>query len=143
VSEAVPVAVVPFAYEGRGEAPLDVASLVAGNLHRSGRFAPIDRTDMISQPTRARDVNFTDWRLLKTDYVIIGAVTEDGLDRYTVRFQVFDVYRGRVLDTGRVRKRRPPRRPEPAQARGRRCGRRQSRRHRRIHAAADVTGLVA
>jgi TolB protein len=94
VSEAVPVAVVPFAYEGRGEAPLDVASLVAGNLHRSGRFAPIDRTDMISQPTRARDVNFTDWRLLKTDYVIIGAVTEDGLDRYTVRFQVFDVYRG-------------------------------------------------
>jgi TolB protein len=97
VSEAVPIAVVPFGYDGRGEAPLDVASLVAADLNRSGRFAPIDRTDMISRPTRARDVNFTDWRLLKTDFVIVGEVSEDGLDRYTVRFQVFDVFRGTQL----------------------------------------------
>ena len=53
VSEAVPIAVVPFGYDGRGEPPLDVASLVAADLNRSGRFAPIDRTDMISRPRTA------------------------------------------------------------------------------------------
>lgn len=94
VSEAVPIAVVPFRYDGKGEVPLDLAALIGGDLNRSGRFAPIDRSDMISQPTRAREVNFTDWRLLKTDYVIIGEVVEDGLDRYSLRFQVFDVFRG-------------------------------------------------
>ncbi len=94
VSEAVPIAVVPFGYEGRGDAPLDTADLIAGDLQRSGRFSPMDRGDMISMPTAAPDINFADWRLLKTDYVVIGSVREEGLDRYALRFQVFDVFRG-------------------------------------------------
>ena len=94
VSGAVPVAVVPFAYDGRGQPPLDVANLISDDLLRSGRFAPMGRDDMISRPTTAQDVNFTDWRLLKTDYVVIGRVVEDGLDRYLLQFQVFDVFRG-------------------------------------------------
>lgn len=94
VSEAVPIAVVPFRYDGRGQPPLDVAALIGGDLERSGRFAPMDRDDMISRPGAAREVDFSDWRLLKTDYVIIGSVVEGGQDRYTLRFQVFDVFRG-------------------------------------------------
>lgn len=94
VSQAVPIAVVPFAYEGRGAAPIDAAEVIAGDLGRSGRFAPMDRDDMISRPTTAQQVNFTDWRLLKTDYVVIGRLVETGLDRYSLRFQVFDVFRG-------------------------------------------------
>lgn len=94
VSEAVPIAVVPFGYDGRGEAPIDAASLIAADLHRSGRFAPMDRTDMISRPTSAQEINFADWRLLKTDYVVIGQLVQAGPDRYALRFQVFDVFRG-------------------------------------------------
>jgi len=97
VSEAVPVAVVPFGYDGRGEGPIDAAALIAGDLHRSGRFAPMDRADMISRPTSAQDINFADWRLLKTDYVVIGRIVEEGPDRYALRFQVFDVFRGTQL----------------------------------------------
>lgn len=94
VSEAVPIAVVPFGYEGRGAAPLDAAGLISDDLQRSGRFSPLQRTDMISTPTEAADINFTDWRLLKTDYVVIGQIIEEGLDAFRLRFQVFDVLRG-------------------------------------------------
>jgi len=94
VSEAVPVAVVPFGYEGRGLPPIDAAEVVAGDLRRSGRFAPMDRTDMISRPTSAQEINFADWRLLKTDYLVIGQVVEEGPDRFALRFQLFDVFRG-------------------------------------------------
>lgn len=97
VSEAVPIAVVPFGYEGRGGAPLDAADLIAGDLQRSGRFAPMARDDMISTPTSAPEINFADWRLLKSDFLVIGRVVEEGLDRYVFRFQVFDVFRGTQL----------------------------------------------
>lgn len=97
VSEAVPVAVVPFGYEGRGEPPLDAGELIAGDLQRSGRFSPMARSDMISTPTAASDINFADWRLLKTDYLVIGRIKEEGLDRYVLRFQLFDVFRGTQL----------------------------------------------
>jgi len=94
VSEAVPVAVVPFGYDGPGQAPIDAAGVIAGDLERSGRFAPLPGDDMISRPTSGREVNFTDWRLLKTDFLVIGSLLDQGADRYLIRFQVFDVFRG-------------------------------------------------
>jgi TolB protein len=94
VSQAVPVAVVPFGWSAAYAAPIDAAEVIASDLERSGRFAPLPRDQMISRPTTARQVNFTDWRLLKTDYVVIGELVEEGQDRYTLRFQVFDVFRG-------------------------------------------------
>ncbi len=97
VSEAVPVAVVPFGYDGKGEAPIDAAGVIAADLQRSGRFAPMARTDMISRPGSAQEINFADWRLLKTDYLVIGRIVEEGPDRYALRFQVFDVFRGTQL----------------------------------------------
>jgi TolB protein len=93
VTQAVPIAVVPFAWDSSDPAPIEAASVIAGDLRRSGRFSPLSEDDMISRPTTARAVNFTDWRLLKTDYVVIGELRDDGGDSYTLRFQVFDVFR--------------------------------------------------
>jgi TolB protein len=98
VSQAVPIAVVPFGWTPAYAPPIDPAQVIAGNLERSGRFAPLPQDQMISRPTSARQVNFTDWRLLKTDYIVIGELVDQGGDRYTLRFEVFDVFRGnRVL----------------------------------------------
>ena len=93
VTQAVPIAVVPFAWDSTDTAPISAADVIAGDLRRSGRFSPLSDDDMISRPTTARAVNFTDWRLLKTDYVVIGELRDDGGDSYTLRFQVFDVFR--------------------------------------------------
>lgn len=96
VSEAVPVAVVPFAWEGEGDGPMDVAAVIANDLERSGRFAPMDREDMIGAPSEPQDVNFRDWRLLNTDVLVTGSV-KPVPEGYEVAFFAFDVFRGDQL----------------------------------------------
>ncbi len=98
VEKAVPVAIVPFAWTGPGAAPPgDVAAIVAADLARSGRFAPIDTADMLQKPSIGRDVDFDDWRILDVDYVVVGRLVPAGTDQYTIQFQVFDVLRGEQL----------------------------------------------
>lgn len=90
-----PVAVVPFAYDGAGaDVPLDVSGVIAADLRRSGRFAPIDEGDMLQKPTSGADVDFSDWSILGVEAVVIGRVTQTGANVFSVQFQLFDVFRG-------------------------------------------------
>ena len=66
-ANAIPIAVVPFGWEGTGTVPFDVAQIIAGDLARSGRFAPLERRDMIDRPTVGSQIKFQDWRYLKPD----------------------------------------------------------------------------
>lgn len=98
VDKALPIAVVPFGWQGPGAAPpLDVAGVVAADLARSGRFAPLDRKDLLQRPTTGADVDFGDWRIQATDFLIIGRVVQSVPDQYEIQFQVFDVLRGEQL----------------------------------------------
>lgn len=91
---ARPIAVVPFGWAGEGEPPEDIARVISSDLTRSGQFEPMDRKDHVSQPTRADDVRFGNWRTLGVDHVVIGRVEplDDG-PAYRVRFRLFDVAR--------------------------------------------------
>jgi len=97
VEKRVPIAVVPFGWEGQGQAPFDVPGLVSLDLERSGRFNPLRPRDMLEFPTAARDIDFDDWRILGIEVIIIGRLIESGPDDYTIQFQVFDVFRGEQL----------------------------------------------
>ena len=92
VEGAVPIAVVPFGPVG-ANLPVDVAEVITADLRRSGRFAPVDRDDLIARPYEASQVNFRDWRLLKADNLVIGKVSRFGAG-YVAQFQLFDVFRG-------------------------------------------------
>ena len=92
VESALPIAVVPFGVAGAAP-PVDVAEVVAADLKRSGRFAPMARDDMLSRPSEAAQVNFRDWRLVNVDSLVIGKVSPLGAG-YVVQFQLFDVFRG-------------------------------------------------
>src|SRR5690606_23790194 len=98
VDKAVPIAVVPFGWQGTAaDAPFDVAALVAADLQRSGRFDPMDRADMLQRPTTGTEVNFGDWRIQQTDVLVIGRLLQQGGDQFEIQFQVFDVLRGEQL----------------------------------------------
>lgn len=98
VERPIPMAIVPFGWNGGGAAaPFDLAGLVTADLGNSGRFDPIPESDMLSRPTRPADINFNDWQILDVDVVLIGELTEDAADRYTIVFQLFDVLRGEQL----------------------------------------------
>jgi TolB protein len=108
---AVPIAVVPFGWQGSGAPAFDLAGVISADLGSSGRFAPMDTRDMVSRPTQASQVNFQQWRVLETNFLVIGTLTEDTPDNFTATFQLFDVLTsesltGFRLQTGRADLRR-------------------------------------
>ena len=86
----IPIAVVPFGWSGPGEAPEDVAAIVAADLQRSGNFEPLNREDLVSTPVSGDVPRYSDWRLSGADFLLVGALRPDG-DGYLVEFQLFDV----------------------------------------------------
>lgn len=88
---ATPIAVVPFGWQSAQPAPFDIAQVVANDLRNSGRFDPLERKDMIDRPTRAQDVRFPDWRVLKAEYLVIGNVTAEAGNRYRAEFGLYNV----------------------------------------------------
>jgi TolB protein len=97
LTRPVPIAIVPFGWSGGGPPAYDIAGVVSSDLKSSGRFAPLPVADMVSRPTQPDKVNFTDWRLLKVDYVLIGTLTETTPDQFTTVFQLFDVLKGEQI----------------------------------------------
>ena len=85
------IAVVPFAWAGPGAAPVDMASVIDGDLARSGQFAPVARADMLGLPSTEAEVFYRDWRASETEYLLIGRASQDGALR--IDYEVFDVVR--------------------------------------------------
>ena len=100
--DAVPIAIVPFGWESTGAAPFDVAEVVAADLQRSGRFAPLDRKDMIDRPTRGDQIRFQDWRYLKSDFMAVGRLMPEGPDRFAAEFELYNVLTGQRLTGQRL-----------------------------------------
>jgi TolB protein len=99
VERPVPMAIVPFAWEAPSGTPqpVDVSGVVTADLAGSGRFDPIPVSDMVSRPTDPAQVDFRDWQILDVDVLVIGRVVQDGPDRYTVVFQLYDILSGEQL----------------------------------------------
>jgi len=100
VENPTPIAVVPFAWQGVGSPPEDVAQIIDSDLARSGQFAPVSRRDMLSYPTRESDLFFRDWRAISAEYVLIGRVTVGAQAR--IDFQLFDTTRQEAVESGTV-----------------------------------------
>src|ERR1700727_1919703 len=90
-TEAIPIAVVPFASAEASAASFDVAQLVSDDLARSGRFKSMDRKDMIEQPHTGANIGFDDWRRLNNDYMVGGSMQADGTDRYNITYELYNV----------------------------------------------------
>ena len=95
---AIPIAVVPFGWSGKGAAaPENIAAIISSDLSRSGRFEPLPDRDLVSHPTVESQVQYHNWRMLNVDNLVIGQIRETGPQQYTVEFQLFDVFRTKRL----------------------------------------------
>ena len=92
------IAVVPFAWQGTGAPPEEIASIIDGDLARSGQFAPVARTDMLGSPTSEAEVFYRDWRSINAEYLLLGRVS--GTDPLRVDYELFDVLRQQKVATG-------------------------------------------
>lgn len=102
VEGALPIAIVPFDWQGDGSPPENVSTVVASDLRRSGRFAPLPAADLPARPAAFSDVNFKDWRLLGVDNLVIGQVKQIAPDNYAVEFRVIDVVTAKQLAGFRI-----------------------------------------
>ncbi len=100
IENPTPIAVVPFAWQGVGSAPEDVAQIVDSDLARSGQFSPVSRRDMLSYPTRESEMYYRDWRAIAAEYVLIGRVSVGSQAR--IDFQLFDTTRQASVESGTV-----------------------------------------
>lgn len=89
---AIPVAVVPMSWGGDGVVPEDITGVIDKDLSSSGYFRTLDKANMISMPSDLEQINYTEWRNLKQDFVVIGRINQDGAG-YSVEFHVVDVHR--------------------------------------------------
>jgi TolB protein len=93
---AIPIAVVPFGWQGQGDPPEDIAAIVSADLQRSGNFSPLNRDDLIARPVSGDRPRYANWRLAGAEFLLIGALINAG-DNYTVEFQLFDVSQQSIL----------------------------------------------
>jgi len=94
VEGAAPIAVVPFGWDGSAPPPEDVSAIIANDLRRSGRFAPLPDQDLIARPHDGTQVKYADWRILNAENLLVGRVRSMGPNAFIVQFQLFDVFKG-------------------------------------------------
>jgi TolB protein len=97
LNDAIPIAVVPFNAPGPMLPQTDVAEVIQNDLSRSGRFAPLDRKDMIDKPSSYDQIQFADWRVLKSNFITIGKLISEGPDKFAVQFELYNVFNGQRL----------------------------------------------
>jgi TolB protein len=89
---ALPIAVVPFAFEGAGLPPdTDLAQVIAADFNRCGQFRALPRQDVVEYPARGSEVKFGTWRTLKQDFLVIGRIVDAEGGAYRIEFELFDV----------------------------------------------------
>ena len=98
VEGALPIALIPFDNSSiKSPLPSSLSTIIAADLARSGRFAPMPERDLIARPHDGNAVRFADWRLLNMESLVVGRMRELGGARYEVQFQLFDVFKGEQL----------------------------------------------
>lgn len=97
IETALPIAIVPFGWHGPGQPPEDIQAIIAADLARSGRFAPLAITQMLSQPQSEDAIEFRNWQVLGVETLVIGQLTAPQNGHFEVQFQLFDVFRGQQL----------------------------------------------
>ncbi|MDX1606743.1 MAG: Tol-Pal system beta propeller repeat protein TolB [Candidatus Competibacterales bacterium] len=96
IEGALPIAIVPFSGPLDLGPDEDIAAIVRADLHRSGRFEPLTPSRYQDRPGRLESVDFNRWRERNTDYLVVGEITPQG-ERYSVQFQLADIFEGRQL----------------------------------------------
>lgn len=92
---ALPIAIVPLAWEGQDILPPEMLSEVIGaDFLRSGKFKPIDESEMPQLPSNLSEVKYDQWRSLDIDNLLIGSIKEEAEKGFfTIDMYFLDVLR--------------------------------------------------
>lgn len=94
MDNARPVAILPFSWQGASVQPNeDVASVIAADLRRSGRFNPMARHELLQKVFAYKDINLSLWREKGIEAVAVGQIVEQIDGRLTISYELIDIFR--------------------------------------------------
>lgn len=99
---ALPIAVVPFADTDGSRPSVDVAAVIAADLARSGRFDPLSRREMLSQPHLPEQVDLREWQLLSVNELLIGEIRRASIGGYLIQYRLLSAFSGDELLAGSI-----------------------------------------
>ena len=103
IEEALPIAIVPFEWQGSpNDLPVAMHLTIANDLSRSGRFRTMNAEDMPQNPSQFNQINFADWRLLGMENIVIGNIRLAGPGQYEIEFRLINVYSGEQISGFRI-----------------------------------------
>ncbi|MEQ8859666.1 MAG: Tol-Pal system beta propeller repeat protein TolB [Pseudomonadales bacterium] len=96
------IAVVPFERGPEFADQQEMSEIVGFDLARSGQFAALERSNMLSFPSRPDQVFFRDWKVLGMEYVVIGNLTTMANGNTRARYWLYDAVNERQMLAGEV-----------------------------------------
>ncbi len=94
IDNPIPIAVVPFTWEGSGVLFEDVAEIVKNDLEQVGEFRALSPSNMLAMPREEREVYYRDWNVLAQDYLLVGRIQRSpGSQLIQVQYEFFDINR--------------------------------------------------
>jgi TolB protein len=93
VDTGIPVAVVPFAFDGPGKLPQSVSDIIEADLARSGLFRVVPKKELPATSREDADVKFADWRALKLEGLVVGSVKLLPTGKYQIQFRLYDPFK--------------------------------------------------
>ena len=98
IEQALPIAIVPFGWsEASNVAPIDLTTIITNDLKRSGRFDVMNELDLPQRPSEYDAINFSDWRKLGMENILIGNLNLTAKGDYEISFRLVDIYRGKQI----------------------------------------------
>ncbi len=94
IEQPLPIAIVPFGWSQTDRVPpVDLATIIGNDLGRSGRFEVMDEQYIPQRPVDFETVNFSDWRRLGIENILIGNLELTDSGDYDISFRLIDIYR--------------------------------------------------
>jgi len=92
IASRIPIAIVPFHFDGAGPPPdTDVSDVITNDMNRCGQFHALQKNDLVELPTRGSEIKFPTWNMLKQAYIVVGREVEQPNGDVRVEFELFDV----------------------------------------------------
>ena len=103
LQDPIVVAVVPMKWNLDSPQELFIHEVIKSDLESFGEFKVLPPNNMLSLPASKEQVFYKDWRLLGTDYLVIGNVQPANTDKeIEVKYFIFDVTREKTIHSGVV-----------------------------------------
>ena len=93
------IALIPF--QGDSSISKVANDIVKTDLLRTGEFYIFDEKSMLAYPSSEDDINYSEWRLINADYLLLTSVIESN-SGIEARYEIFDVRKKSKIRSSKV-----------------------------------------